>query len=124
MNSLVPRFLRLVPASVYDLVRKIIRKGSDSLLISLLNCLYEAQDISLCKYVGVELKYKLPLVERLSGASTEMVLYNVSLLPRDCLSIGYFMASIAISFSGRFRISLGSCSLEDTGTKILMQSFC
>ena len=122
--SLVPRFLRPVPASVYDLVRKIIRKGSNSLLISLLNCLYEAQDISLCKYVGEELKYELPLVERLSGANTEVVLYNISLLPRDCLSIGYFIASIAVSYSGRLRISLGSCSLEDTGTKILMQSFC
>ena len=122
--SLVPRFLRPVPASVYDLVRKIVRKGSDSLLVSLLNCLYEAQDISLCRYVGEELKYKLSLVERLSGANTEIVLYNILLLPRDCLSIGYFMASIAVSYNGRFRVSLGSCSLEDTGTKILMQSFC
>jgi hypothetical protein len=86
--------------------------------------LYEAQDISLCKYVGEELKYKLSLVERLSGTNTEIGLYNISLLPRDCLSIGYFMASIAVSYNGRFRISLGSCSLEDAGTKILMQSFC
>ena len=122
--SLVPRFLRPIPASVYDLVRKIIRKGSDTLLVSLLNCLHEAQDISLCKYVGEQLRDKLSFIERLSGADTEIGLYNISLLPRDCLSIGYFMASIAISYNGRFRISLGSCSFEDTGTKILMQSFC
>ena len=122
--SLVPRFLRPIPASIYDLVRKIIRKGSDSLLISLLNCLYEAQDISLCKYVGEQLRDKLSFLERLTGADTEINLLNLSLLPRDCLSIGYFMASIAATYNGRFRVSLGSCSLEDTGTKILMQSFC
>ena len=45
--SLVPRFLRPVPASIYDLVRKIIRKDSKALLVSLLNCLYEAQDTAL-----------------------------------------------------------------------------
>ena len=46
------------------------------------------------------------------------------LLPQDCLSIGYFLASIAISYEGRFTISLGHCSLGDTGIKILMQSLC
>ena len=122
--SLVPRFLRPVPASIYDLVRKIIRKDSKVLLVSLLNCLYEAQDTVLCKFVGEQLRAKLWFIERLSGANTELNLYDLSLLPRDCLSIGYFMASIAVTFKGRFGVSLGNCSLEDTGTKILVQSFC
>jgi hypothetical protein len=55
--SLVPRFLRPVPASIYDLVRKIVRNSSKNLLNSLLNCLYEAQDTDLCKYVGEQLKF-------------------------------------------------------------------
>ena len=123
--SLIPRFLRLFPASIYDLVRKIIRKNSEVLLVTLLNCLYEAQDTALCEYVGEQLRHKLSFVERLySGDDMGISLNNVSLLPRDCLSIGYFMASIAASYNGSFKFSLGSCSLEDVGTKILMQSFC
>ena len=59
--SLVPRFLRPVSASIYDLIRTNIRKGSKALLVSLLNCLYEAQDTDLCKYVGVQLRGKVPL---------------------------------------------------------------
>ena len=121
--NLVPRFLRLVPASVYDLVRKIIRKESKDLLVALLNCLYEAQDISLCKYVGEQLREKMTYWEKI-GYFFELDLLGESLLPRDCLSIGYFLASIAVCFKGVFRVSLRSCSLGDAGTKILMQSLC
>ena len=49
--SLVPHFLCPFPASIkfYDLVRKIVRKNSKALLISLFNCIYEAQDTELCR---------------------------------------------------------------------------
>ena len=87
---LVPRFLRSVPVSIYDLVGKIVRKGSKALLVSLLNCLYEAQDTALCKYVGEQIRDKVP---------PKLILYGVSLFPHDCLSIGYFLASIAITLS-------------------------
>ena len=122
--NLVPRFLRSVPASVYDLVRKIIRKESKDLLVALLNCLYEAQDISLCKYVGEQLREKMPLLDELFGDGYDLYLFGKSLLPRDCLSIGYFLASIAVSYKGEFKVVLASCSLGDAGTKILMQSLC
>ena len=116
--SLLPRFLRPVPASIYDLVRKIIRKGSRALLVSLLNCLYEAQDTALCKYVGEQLRAKV------GGSVSELDLSGVSLLPQDCLSIGYFLACIAVSYKGEFIVDLISCSLGDVGIKILMQSLC
>ena len=119
--SLVPHFLCPFPASVYDLVRKIIRKGSKTLLISLLYCLHEAQDIALCKYVGEQLRDKLPLLGR---SGTALDLSSVPLLPRDWLSIGYFLASIAVSYKGKFKVNLGHCSLGDTGTKVIMQSLC
>ena len=138
--SLLPRFLRPVPASIYDLVRKIIRKGSWALLVPLLNCLYEAQDTALCKYVGEQLRAKIPILDKLidafelnlrdvslskvSGSGIELDLRGVSLLPQDCLSIGYFLASIAVSYKGEFKVSLLSCSLGDVGIKILMQSLC
>ena len=48
----------------------------------------------------------------------------MSLLPQDCLSIGYFLASIAISYKGRFSVNLSYCTLSDTSIKILMQSLC
>ena len=122
--SLLPRFLRPVPASIYDLVRKIIRKGSEALLVSLLNCLYEAQDTALCKYVGEQLRAKIPFLDKLDSSGMELDLRRVSLLPQDCLSIGYFLSSIAVSYKGKFEVYLTSCSLGDVGIKILIQSLC
>ena len=125
--SLVPRFLRPVPASIYDLIRKIIRKDSDALLVSLMNCLYEAQDTALCKYVGEQLKDYIYL-PNLFGQDIKLFYFgsyfrlHVSLSPQDCLSIGYFLASIAVSYKGEFNVWLTSCFLRDTGIKILMQS--
>ena len=116
--SLLPRFLRPVPASIYDLVRKIIRKDSEALLVSLLNCLYEAQDTALCKYVGEQLRAMV------GGSGSGFDLSGVSLLPQDCLSIGYFLASIAVSYKGELIVYLISCSLGDVGIKILVQSLC
>ena len=132
--SLVPHFMRPIPASIYDLVRKIIRNNSPVLSVSLLNCLYEAQDISLCKYVGEQFKSNIPFLNRLFGVEQGTVLdLNVypflsrallPLLPRDCLSIGYFLASVVVSCKGKFEVSLFGCYLEDVCTKILMQSLC
>ena len=110
--SLVPRILRPAPASIYDLVWKIIRKDSKALLVSLLNCLYEAQNTDLCRYVGEQLR------------DNELDIHDLSLLPQDCLSIGYFLASIAISYKGRFSVNVCGCSVSDTGIKILMQGLC
>ena len=115
--SLVPRVMRTVPASVHDLIRKIIRKDFPAILVSLLNCLYEAQDISLCQYVAEQLRSKVPFLDKLSGDGLELGLQWHSLIPRDCLSIGYFIASIAVSYKEEFRISLYGCSLGDVGTK-------
>ena len=122
--SLLPRFLRPVPASIYDLVRKIVQKGSEALLVSLLNCLYEAQDTDFCRYVGEELRGKMSFLDKFDGFAPRLFFTNLSLLPQDCLSIGYFLASIATSYKYRFSVSLWSCSLSDTGIKILMQSLC
>ena len=122
--SLVPRFLRPVPASIYDLVRKIVRKDSHAILVSLLNCLYEAQDTDLCKYVGEQLRDKQSFFDKLDRSGFELYLLGMSLLAQDCLSIGYFLASIAISYKGRFLVNLWGCSLNNTNIKILMQSLC
>ena len=105
--SLLPRFLCPVPASVYDLVRKIILQERMNLfkhlLVSLLHCLYEAEDPTLCQFVA----------EQLNGL---LNLYLTTLSPLDCLSIGYF---INTTTSGTFRVSLIRCSISDQGTKFL-----
>jgi hypothetical protein len=124
--SLIPRFLRPVPASIYDLVRKILRSGSKALLVSLLHCLYEAQDTDLCKYVGEQLRDKMAFVND-SGRSNYCKMLDLSresLLPQDWRSTGYYLASIAVGYKGKFAVNLESCSLGDTGIKILMQSLC
>ena len=105
----------LIPESItvhmLDLVTRIIAKKSYTLLVSLLHCLYEAQDSSLCQFVA----------EQLGGS---LYLSNTSLTPVDCLAIGYFLSSVTLTDSNNkvFKVDLGNCSLGDAGTKSLMRS--
>ena len=105
----------LIPESItvhmLDLVRRIIAKESKPLLVSLLHCLYEAQDPSLCQFVA----------EQLGGS---LDLYGISLTPVDCLAIGYFLSSVTLTTSNNkvFSVNFNICSLGDAGTKNLMRS--
>ena len=105
----------LIPQSItvrmLDLVRRIVAKRSKPLLVSLLHCLYEAQDPSLCQFVAEQLRDSLDL-------------YDTSLTPVDCLAIGYFLSSVTLTTSSNkvFKVDLGYCSLGDAGTKSLMCS--
>jgi hypothetical protein len=58
------------------------------------------------------------------GGAPELSLHDISLLPQDFLSIGYFVASIATRYKGLFSVNLCVCSLSDTGIRFLMQSLC
>ena len=77
---------------------------SQPLLISLLHCLFEAQDETLCQLVAKELKGEL---EGLQG---------ISLSPADCLSVGYFLIHCR-----QFKVYLGVCSMGDEGCKALFR---
>ena len=113
--SKLPSWLCPVPAGVLDLVRRIIKMVKKykcrPLLVSLLHCLYEAQDPSLCQFVAEQL-----------GVS--LYLGNTILTPVDCLAIGYFLSSVALTTSNNkvFKVDLSHCSLGDAGTKSLMRS--
>ena len=116
--SKLPSWLCPVPACVLDLVRRIIKKEKKieygrpkPLLVSLLHCLYEAQDPSLCQFVAKQLGGRLDLS-------------YTSLTPVDCLAIGYFLSSVTFTTSSNkvFDINLYNCSLGDAGTKSLMRS--
>ena len=116
--SKLPYWLCPVPAGVLDLVRKIIKKEkkisyfkSKPLLVSLLHCLVEAEDPSLCQFVIEQLK-------------NELDLRNTSLTPVDCLAVGYFISTVSLTTTKvkEFTVYLNSCSLGDAHIKSLMHS--
>ena len=84
-----------------------IRKEGRALMASLLNCLYEAQDPSLCESVAQQLQHGLDL-----SATT--------LTPSDCLCIGYFLAHVCKMAAGEFEVNLKSCNIGDQGCKYLV----
>ena len=96
------------PRGILDLVTNLIKRQSKPLLVSLLHCLYEAEDPSLCQFVTEQLNGLL----NLSGTTRS---------PLDCLSIGYF---INTTTSGTFRVRLASCSISDQGAKFLFLGVC
>ena len=90
------------------------RSSERTLLVDLLHCLYEAQDLSLCTFVASQLNGVLDL----SG---------MTLSPVDCLSVGYFLTSVCLSTSGRFKVDLSQCSLDDYRVSLLtkeMSRYC
>ena len=111
----------LIPSGVtvhmLDLIGKIIkRRDNKSLFISLLHCLYEAQDPSLCQFVTEQLTMGIGLD-----------LGSTSLTPVDSLAMGYYLSSavsVTTSNAKQFSVYLTDCSLGDAGTKSLMQSIC
>ena len=115
----LPHWLCPIPTGVLDLVRKIIKeKKSKPLLLSLLHCLYEAQDPSLCQYMLEQLGVELDLSGGIFNSS-------MSLNPQDCLAVGYFLSCICLNATSRnienFQVNVYSCTIGDAGTKNLMQ---
>ena len=84
-------------------------KEDGTLLLSLLHCLYEAQDPSLCKFVAQQLQHGLNFSDSL-------------LTPTDCLCIGYFLAHVCMMTTGEFQVDLNSCGICDLGCKYLVMS--
>ena len=115
--SKLPRFLCPVPASVYDLVRKLVKQelshdDSKTLLVSLLHCLYEAEDPQLCQFVDDLLDHSLNL-----GYTT--------LTPLDCLAVGYFSSVVTTTCTvSRCAVDLNFCSIGDQGCKFLVRGLC
>ena len=116
----LPRWLCPIPAAVHDLVRKIIKKSKNfqcdqpkTLLLSLFQCLYEAQDPSLCQFVTQQLR-------------NELDLGYTSVTPVESIAIGYFLSSVSVTTCNTkvFVVNLCNCSLGDASTKSLMQTIC
>ena len=104
------------PTSVYDLVRNIVSSGSKPLLLSLLHCLYEAEDPSLCRFVDDLLGHTL---------GHRLILAGTTLTPLDCLAVGYFSSVVTTTCTvSRCTANLGRCSIGDQGCKFLVRGLC
>ena len=94
---------KLKSPGIQEVVGRIVEARSKHLLVSLLRCLYEVQDPSLCLYVAERLEYKLDLSE-------------TSLSPLDCLSISFFLSTVS---SKAISVDLIGCYIGNLGTKYL-----
>ena len=86
-----------------QVIARTVKAESKPLLLSLLHCLYEAQDPSLCSCVAERLEYWLDLSE-------------TALSPLDCLSVSFFLSSLT---DKKISVYLGKCHIGNIGAKCL-----
>ena len=101
-------FTKLQTEGVRDIVARIVQKKQKPLLVNLLHGLYEAQDLSLCKFVASHLKGELDL-------------YGNTLSPMDCLVVGYFLSCVCLTTNSDFMAKLGKCSLDEYRVSFLVK---
>ena len=97
---------KLETPGIRDVVARMVKEKSKTRLVSLLHCLYEAQDPSLCLYVAEQLKHSLNLD-------------HTSLSPLDCLSLSFFLFSVVSSDCKEVNVSLDMCHIDDLGVNCL-----
>ena len=96
---------------IKDVVMRVAkRSGNKTLLLSLLHCLYEAQDPFLCESVAQQLQHGLDLS-------------NTTLTQSDCFCIGYFLSHACKMAFDEFKVNLESCSIGDQGCKYIVRCF-
>ena len=94
---------KLRAPGISEVVVQVAKSRNKARLLSLMHCLYEAQDPSLCHLVAQQLNSKLDL----SGISHSSA---------DLFSVGYF-----ITFNIGFELSLDWCSIDADGHKALFR---
>lgn len=107
--SLLPKFfLPKTPRGILDLFPSIVKENNSVQIVSLLNCLCEAEDPSL--YV---------LIADLFDQHLDLSYTFLS--PTDCLSIGYFLSVVSTTLTGTFKLDLTGCCIGDQGCKFLLR---
>ena len=99
-------FTKLQTAGIQDIIVSIIQQKDKALLLTLLHCLYEAQDSSLFQFVATELKGELDLSDN-------------SLSPVDCIAVGYFLHQCATICPMTAKLS--KCSLDSYKLELLVK---
>ena len=101
-------FTKLKIEGIREIITSIVKKDVRYELLYLLNGLYEAQDLSLCQFVGSQL-------------GGELDLCDTPLSPVDCLSVAYFISCICLTTSGEFKVMLRAHSPDDNTVSFLVQ---
>ena len=94
---------QLKTPGIKDVIVQVARSGERPLLLSLLHCLYEAQDSSLCQLVADQLESKLYLSHTTLGIA-------------ECFSLQYFLTHLE-----NFDIKLYNCSIDGDKCKVLFK---
>lgn len=94
---------KLQTQGINEVVVQVVNSTNKGHLLSLLHCLYKAQDSSLCNMVTQQLD---PILD----------LEDMSLSPADCFSIGYFL-----TFTKDFNLYLRRCSIDNHRFKALFR---
>ena len=101
-------FTKLQTEGIRDTISRIVKSKNNILILSLLHCLYEAQDDTLCEFVGCELQREVDLSEN-------------TLSPVNCLSIGYFLRSVCTTNTGQFKLKLKVDRIDEYGATLLVR---
>ena len=101
-------FTKLKTAGIQDTVTSIVKSKNKILILSLLHCLYEAQDDTLCQFVSSQLEAELDLTVQ-------------TLSPVDCLSVGYTARSVCSTTAGRFKLKLTTTRFNEYGAKLMLK---
>ena len=101
-------FTKLQTAGIRDTISSIVKSEKKILILSLLHCLYEAQDDTLCQFVSCQLKAELDLSEQ-------------TLSPVDCLSVGYTARSVCSATAGPFKLKLTITRFDEYGANLLLK---
>ena len=109
--SAITKLQNLEIRSVVTAFSKVFLTEKSLLLVSLLNCLFEAQDPSLCKSVAEQLMGSLDLT-------------FTTLTSLDCMSVGYFLSCVCVTTRGEFRVDLSGCSIDDHKCRFLTRCLC
>ena len=101
-------FTKLQTEGIRDTISRMVKSKNNILILSLLHCLYEAQDDTLCEFVGCELQRKVDLSEN-------------TLSPVNCLSIGYFLRSVCTTNTGQFKLKQKLDRIDEYGATLLVR---
>ena len=103
---------KLKSPAIRQVIARIVEAKSKPLLLSLLHCLYEAQDHSLCRYVAerLDVTFYTTNMQRLD-------ISNNSLSPLDCLSVSFFLSSAGVGIT----VDFFKCFIGDLGAKSLIK---
>ena len=101
-------FTKLQTEGIRDTISRMVNSKNNILILSLFHCLYEAQDDTLCEFVGCELQREVDLSEN-------------TLSPVNCLSIGYFLRSVCTTNTGQFKLKLKLDRIDEYGATLLVR---